>query len=183
MQNFEFKETYIKDLHEINAFCVDDERGFFSKTFEENVFAKNGIEFKVVETLFSSSKKGVLRGLHFQVVEPQAKLVSVTYGEVFDVAVDLRPDSETFLKWYGTNLSAKNHKMLYIPTGFAHGVMALSDEVSLVYQCDNKYYKEYDSGIIYNDTDINVEWPDIGVELIVSEKDRNMKTVKEMYKI
>ena len=134
----------------------------------------------MVETLFSHSKKGVIRGLHFQDVEPQAKLVSVTHGEIFDVGVDLRKGSKTYLKWYGTTLSNKNNKLLYIPRGFAHGFLALSNEVSVVYQCDNKYYKEYDSGIIYNDPTINIKWPDIGVEFIISDKDKKLQTIKEV---
>jgi len=179
MSNFIFSPTFIDGLYEIEAFCADDERGFFSKTFEKNIFKHNGINFEVVESLFSYSKKGVLRGLHFQYKEPQAKLVNVTHGEVFDVAVDLRTNSKTYKKWYGTTLT--KNKMLYIPRGFAHGVLALTDEVCLTYHCDNKYYKEYDSGIIYNDTDIGVEWPDINMDFIISDKDKKLGTLRDIH--
>ena len=181
MTNFKFIPTFIKGLYEIEAFCAEDERGFFSKTFEKDLFSENGINFEVVENFYSHSKKGVLRGLHFQDVEPQAKLVGVIKGEVFDVAVDLRRDSETYLKWHSVILNEENNKMLYIPKGFAHGFLVLSDEAIVTYQCDNKYYKEYDTGIIYNDQDINIKWPDIGMEFIISDKDKKLKKVKEIF--
>ena len=181
MTNFKFIPTFIKGLYEIEAFYAEDERGFFSKIFEKDLFSENGINFEVVENFYSYSKKGVLRGLHFQDVEPQAKLVGVIKGKVFDVAVDLRRDSETYLKWHSVILNEENNKMLYIPKGFAHGFLVLSDEAIVTYQCDNKYYKEYDTGIIYNDQDINIKWPDIGMDFIISDKDKKLKKVKEIF--
>lgn len=178
MQQFEFKETKIKGMFEISPFCADDERGYFSKVFEKNIFLEHGINFDVIESMCSYSKKGVVRGLHFQVVEPQAKLISVPFGEIFDVGVDLRPDSETFGKWYGAILSNENKKMLYIPRNFAHGYIVLSDEAYVTYQCDNRYYKEYDGGIYFADKDIDVKWP-TNDNLIVSEKDKNLMSFTE----
>lgn len=181
MSKFNFIPTFIKDLYEIENFCEKDERGFFNKIFEKDLFSENNIDFEVVENFYSYSKKGVLRGLHFQDVEPQAKLVGVVSGEIFDVAVDLRRDSATYLKWHGVILNNKNNKTVYIPRGFAHGFLVLSDEAMVIYQCDNKYYKEYDTGIIYDDADIDIKWPDLGMEFIISDRDKKLKKVKEIF--
>lgn len=181
LKQFEFNETPLEGMFEIAPFLAEDARGFFSKIFEKNLFGKQGIDFNVIETMSSFSKKGVIRGLHFQKNEPQAKLVSVPMGEIFDVGVDLRPESKTFGKWYGTILNNTNKKMLYIPRNFAHGYIVLSNEAYVTYLCDNSYYKEYDSGIIFNDPDINVNWPTMD-NIIVSEKDMQLETFKEFCK-
>ena len=127
----------------------------------------------------SMSKKGVLRGLHLQVKYPQGKLVRVISGSVYDVAVDLRKGSPTYGKYAGVQLSGENKKMIYIPEGFAHGFLVLSDEAVFTYKCTNLYYPEYEAGIVYNDGDIGIDWPVDGLKLILSEKDKKLPNFKE----
>ena len=139
-----------------------------------------GLDYDFVQDNQSYSTKGVLRGLHFQKQYPQAKLVRVLEGEVFDVAVDLRKDSPTYGKWYGVTLSAENKKMFMIPRGFAHGFLVLSDTAVFSYKCDDFYHPNDEGGIMYNDPDIGVEWPKIGAEYILSEKDKKYPGFKEI---
>lgn len=180
MQQFLFEKTEIKDLVIINPFFTEDERGNFIKFYEKDVFKEHGIDFIPYESFESTSIKGVLRGLHFQTENPQAKLIRVPYGKIFDVAVDLRRDSETFGKWYGIELSSENKKAFYIPKGFAHGFLTLSDLAIVSYMCDTKYSKETDSGIVWNDKDINIKWCiRLGEKLTISEKDINLQSFKE----
>ena len=128
----------------------------------------------------SKSKKGVLRGLHFQKEHTQGKLVRVIKGEVFDVAVDLRKNSKTYGKWAGVNLSEENKKQFYVPEGFAHGFLVLSDEAEFCYKCTDFYHPESEGGIIWNDPDVNIEWPLNGIdEIIFSEKDKKLPTLSE----
>ena len=170
MGNFTFKETKIKGVYVIDVKTYGDSRGYFMETYKESDFRAAGLDYAFVQDNQSSSRKGVLRGLHFQKTHPQAKLVRVLSGEVFDVAVDLREGSETYGKWEGVVLSGENHRQFMIPRGFAHGFLVLSDYAEFAYKCDELYHPEDEGGIIWNDPDIAVQWPDAG-ELILSEKD------------
>ncbi len=182
IQKFEFKETEIVGLIEVTPFNSDDERGCFTKDYSKEVFEANGIFHNLVEVFYSTSVKGVIRGLHFQRVKPQTKLVRCISGHIFDVIVDLRPDSPTFKKWLGFHLTGENKKELLIPGGCAHGFLTLNDAV-MSYKCDEKFYGEFDDGIIWNDPDISVEWPldNIGGQekLIISDKDRSLQSFSE----
>lgn len=167
---FKFTETVIKDVYIIEPKAFGDKRGYFMETYNENDFIAAGLNYKFVQDNQSSSTKGVLRGLHFQKKYPQAKLVRVISGEVFDVAVDLRKDSATYGQWVGAVLSSENKKQLLIPRGFAHGFLVLSDNAEFVYKCDDFYHPEDEGGIMYNDADVGIEWPLVG-EFILSPKD------------
>ncbi len=173
-------QTPIKDLVVIEPSVFGDERGYFMESYNEDVFKKHGLNMRFVQDNESKSKKGVLRGLHFQTKYPQGKLVRVTNGEVFDVAVDLRAGSPTYGQWYGVILSDDNKKMFYIPEGFAHGFCVLSDEAVFNYKCTNLYHPEYDGGLRYNDPDIGVEWPEIEEGYLLSEKDQKQPFLKEL---
>lgn len=169
---FKFNETNIKGVYIIEPKLFGDNRGYFMETYNEDEFRKNGLNYDFVQDNQSKSKKGVLRGLHFQKKHPQAKLVRVLEGEVYDVAVDLRKDSPTYGKWVGVLLSSDNNKMLMIPRGFAHGFVVLSETAIFSYKCDDFYHPEDEGGIIWNDPKIGIEWPYDGT-LILSEKDKN----------
>lgn len=169
--NFTFTETDIKDVYIIDVKTYGDSRGYFMETYKESDFKAAGLDYKFVQDNQSSSRKGVLRGLHFQRTYPQAKLVRVLSGEVFDVAVDLRKGSDTYGKWVGVFLSEENHRQFMIPRGFAHGFVVVSDEAEFAYKCDELYHPEDEGGIMWNDPDIGIEWPDVG-EIILSEKDK-----------
>ena len=147
-----------------------DDRGYFMETYNKDDFEKLGLHYDFVQDNQSKSKKGVLRGLHFQKTHPQAKLVRVLEGEVFDVAVDLRKGSPTYGKWEGVVLSGENKKMFMIPRGFAHGFVVLSETAVFTYKCDDVYHPEDEGGICWNDPAIGVEWPYEG-EPLLSEKD------------
>ncbi len=178
--NFTFIETEIKDAFIVEPKIYGDNRGYFEETYQYENFKEAGLDMIFVQDNESKSKKGVLRGLHFQTQFSQGKLVRVLQGEVFDVAVDLRKDSETYGKWTGVRLSSENKKMFYIPENFAHGFLVLSDEATFAYKCTNLYHPEYDSGIIWNDREINIEWPIEGIkEIILSEKDKKQQTFSE----
>ncbi len=172
MGNFKFTETGIKDLYVIEQRVFGDERGFFMETYNKNDFHEAGLTMEFVQDNHSKSRKGVLRGLHFQKRNPQGKLVRVIQGEVFDVAVDLRKDSETYGKWFGLFLSAENKKQLYVPEGFAHGFLVTSEEAEFTYKCTNFYDPTDEGGLMYNDKAIGIEWPKIDVEISLSEKDK-----------
>ena len=179
MGKFIFTETKIKDVFLIEPSVYGDSRGYFTETYNENDFRQAGLDYVFVQDNQSSSRKGVLRGLHFQRRHPQTKLVRVIKGEVFDVAVDLRKDSITYGQWVGEILSEENKKQLLIPRGFAHGFLVLSDYAEFVYKCDYFYHPEDEGGIIYNDSSISIEWPDIE-EVILSEKDKINPTLDEL---
>lgn len=181
MTQFKFTKTPLNDLMVINPFNCGDDRGKFIKYYEEEIYAKNGINFgKVYECTESISYKGVIRGLHYQSKCPQGKIVRVPYGEIMDVAVDLRKDSKTYGKYYSINLSDQNNNILYIPKGFAHGFKTLSDVAIVSYLMNDKYYKEFDSGIIWNDEDIDIDWQIKNNEsIIISDRDKSFKTFKE----
>lgn len=175
--NFTFLETNIKDVFIIEPKIYGDNRGYFEETYQYESFKEAGLDMIFVQDNESKSKKGVLRGLHFQTQFSQGKLVRALQGEVFDVAVDLRKSSETYGKWTGVTLSSENKKMFYIPENFAHGFLVLSEEATFAYKCTNLYHPEYDSGIIWNDGEINIEWPLEGIkEILLSDKDKKQQT-------
>ena len=177
MSNFSFNETKIKGVYIIDVKTYGDERGYFMETYKETDFKQAGLDYTFVQDNQSSSKKGVLRGLHFQKKYPQAKLVRVIRGEVFDVAVDMRKDSKTFGQWVGVFLSENNHRQFMIPRGFAHGFVVTSEYAEFAYKCDDVYHPEDEGGIIWDDPDIGVKWPDVG-EIILSEKDKKHPMLK-----
>ena len=164
-------KTPIDGLLVIEPKVFGDDRGYFMETYNAPEFKSKGIPYDFVQDNQSKSKKGVLRGLHYQINHPQAKLVRVLDGEVFDVAVDLRKNSKTFGKWFGVLLSGENKKMFMIPRGFAHGFVVLSDEATFAYKCDDVYHPNDEGGIPWNDPTIGVEWPYDG-EPLLSEKDK-----------
>ena len=178
MSNFAFTETRIKGVYIIDVKTYGDNRGYFMETYKESDFKAAGLDYTFVQDNQSSSRKGVLRGLHFQKTYPQAKLVRVLKGEVFDVAVDLRRGSETYGQWVGVLLSEENKRQFMIPREFAHGFVVVSDYAELAYKCDELYHPEDEGGIMWNDPDIGVEWPEVG-ELILSEKDKKHPALKE----
>lgn len=181
MAKIEVIKTKIKDLLVIVPSVFGDDRGYFMESYNAEEFIKAGINTNFVQDNESKSKKGVLRGLHFQTNNPQGKLVRVISGEVFDVAVDLRKGSPTYGKWDGVYLSGENKKMFYIPPGFAHGFLVTSEEAIFTYKCTTLYDPISDSGIAYNDPEIGIEWPLHRVaELLLSEKDKNQKSLKDM---
>ena len=179
--NFNFIETKIKDLYIIEPKVFGDNRGYFMESYNRKDFVDAGLDMVFVQDNESKSKKGVLRGLHFQTKHTQGKLVRVTQGEVYDVAVDLRKDSPTYGKWEGVLLSAENKRQFYIPEGFAHGFLVLSDEAVFNYKCTDVYAPEYDGGLLWNDPDVGIEWPlDKIEEIVLSEKDKKQPTLKEL---
>lgn len=178
IQQFMFTETQLSDLWEITPFCMDDSRGFFMKSYEQAVFREHGILFCPFEGFYTQSRKGTVRGLHFQRKQCQGKLVQVLKGAVYDVSVDLRQGSETFGIWQGFHLTALNKKQLYIPPGFAHGFLAMEDTL-LSYLCDKQYDLETDGGIYWNDPQLAIDWPLTEVaQPIVSEKDAALPTLE-----
>lgn len=178
MGNFTFTETKIKGVYIIDVKSYGDNRGYFMETYKETDFQAAGLNYSFVQDNQSSSRKGVLRGLHFQRNHPQAKLVRVLQGEVFDVAVDLRRDSETYGQWVGVLLSGENKRQFMIPRGFAHGFVVVSDYAEFAYKCDDVYHPEDEGGLIWNDPDIGIEWPEVG-EVILSEKDKKNPTLAQ----
>lgn len=169
-------------MYIIEPTVFGDHRGFFMETYAKRDFLNIGLTVEFVQDNHSKSKKGVLRGLHFQTKYPQSKLVRVTSGAVFDVAVDLRKNTPTFGQYFGIELSEENKKMFYIPEGFAHGFLALTDTVEFLYKTTNYYYPEYDSGVIWNDPDINIAWPlkKYGIKPILSPKDEKLPRLKDI---
>lgn len=169
----------IEGLKVITPTVFGDARGYFMETYNYNDYKEAGIDQVFVQDNQSSSTKGVLRGLHFQINYPQDKLVRVVSGEVYDVAVDLRPGSATYGKWYGVLLSAENKKQFFIPKNFAHGFFVLSDYAEFAYKCTDFYHPNDEGGIIWNDPDIGIEWPiPEGTKLNMSEKDTKWEGIK-----
>lgn len=173
-------DTHIPGLFVFEPKVFEDERGYFYESYNANIFAGKNINLNFVQDNQSKSSYGVLRGLHFQ-LEPmaQAKLVRVISGEVLDVAVDLRLGSPTYKQHYSIALSADNRKQLYIPKGFAHGFVVLSETAEFFYKCDNFYSKEHDGGIAFNDPALNIDWQIPEEELVISEKDKNLPVLSE----
>ena len=179
IQKFEFRETEISGLIEVTPFNADDIRGCFTKDYSKEVFEANGIKHNLAEVFYTTSYKGVIRALHFQRVMQQPKLVRCINGHVWDVVVDLRKNSPTFKKWLSFDLIGDKHNEILVPAGCAHGYLVLKDSI-VSYKCQEKFYGEYDDGILWNDSDIGVEWPLelIGGEenLILADKDKNLQS-------
>jgi dTDP-4-dehydrorhamnose 3,5-epimerase len=176
---FDFKKTSIEGLLIIQPRVFADERGFFMETYKKGDFVKAGINEEFIQDNHSFSSKGVLRGIHLQ-KDPyaQGKLVRCVKGSVWDVAVDLRVESETFGKWYGLEITEKNKTMFYIPPGFGHGFLTLQDNTHFFYKCTNEYNPDADSGIIWNDDDLNIEWP-LKEDFSLSDKDIVLQSFKK----
>lgn len=173
-------KTSIPDLVIVEPQVFGDSRGYFMESYNRKTFFDAGLTMEFVQDNESKSTKGVLRGLHFQTKFTQGKLVRCTQGEVLDVAVDLRKGSPTYGRWQGIVLTAENKKMFYVPEGFAHGFLVLSDEAVFNYKCTNYYAPEFDGGIIWNDPEIGIEWPtDNSIEIKLSEKDKQHKKLNE----
>ncbi len=183
MGKIKVETCHIDGLKVILPTVFGDERGYFMETYHYNDFKEVGIEATFVQDNQSASKKGVLRGLHFQLQYPQDKLVRVIRGEVFDVAVDLRQDSPTYGQWYGVHLSEENKKMFFVPKGFAHGFLVLSDYAEFAYKCTDFYHPNDEGGLLWNDPEIGICWPlPEDMELIISEKDKKWGGIKELKK-
>ncbi|AHI29131.1 dTDP-4-dehydrorhamnose 3,5-epimerase [Marinobacter similis] len=172
-------ETSIPDVKLIEPKVFGDERGFFMETWNEHTFRKIGIEATFVQDNHSRSVKNTLRGLHYQIRQPQGKLVRVTRGEVFDVAVDLRPGSANFGQWVGEHLSEENKRMLWVPPGFAHGFLVISETADFQYKCTDFYAPEYERSIIWNDPEIGIHWSAKESEVLLSNKDRRGQSLRQ----
>jgi dTDP-4-dehydrorhamnose 3,5-epimerase len=174
---FVFKRLDLPEVILIESKSFSDQRGYFLESFKESSFISNGINGKFVQDNFSHSVKGVLRGLHYQKnPKAQAKLVMALRGEIFDVAVDIRKNSPTYGKWVAEILSGRNHKLLYVPEGFAHGFCVLSKEADVLYKVNNEYSPKDEMGIMWNDSEINITWPID--KPILHEKDSNLPSLK-----
>lgn len=199
MGQIKVEKTFIDGLYIIEPTLHGDERGYFVETYNQRDMAEAGLDMVFVQDNQSCSKKGVLRGLHYQKKYPQGKLVRVIKGTVFDVAVDLRADSKTYGKWYGVELSAENKKQFYISEGFAHGFLVLSDEAEFCYKVTDFYHPNDEGGLAWNDPEIGIQWPNIvgvyqenaasegytladGTKLILSEKDQKWSGLQETFK-
>ena len=184
--NFVFTETSIEGVKVVDVKSYGDDRGYFMETYKRTDFATGGIDVDFVQDNQSSSTKGVLRGLHFQRNHPQSKLVRVVSGEVYDVAVDLRPGSATYGKWEGVVLSAENRRQFFIPRGFAHGFLVLSESAEFCYKCDDMYHPDDEGGLMWDDPDIGIEWPGLDggpldpASLTLSEKDKHYPWLSEL---
>jgi dTDP-4-dehydrorhamnose 3,5-epimerase len=180
MGNFLFQKCDIEGLFVIEPKVHGDERGYFMETYHYEDFKAAGLSMVFVQDNQSLSRKGVLRGLHYQKEHPQGKLVRVLTGTVYDVAVDLRKNSPTYGKYHGEVLSEENKKMFYVPEGFAHGFLVMSDMAVFSYKCTDYYHPEDEGGILWNDTEIGIDWPvDCGVQPLISGKDAKLPTLKE----
>jgi dTDP-4-dehydrorhamnose 3,5-epimerase len=177
--NFEFTELAIPEVILITPETFTDERGFFMETYKKTVFEKAGIKENFLQDNYSSSKKNVLRGLHYQIPpRGQAKLVRCIRGEIFDVTVDVRRGSPYFGAWVGEYLNEDNKKMVYIPEGFAHGYLVLSEETKVIYKISKEYSKKYERGILWKDPEVGIDWPVSGVP-VLSEKDKGLPLLKD----
>jgi dTDP-4-dehydrorhamnose 3,5-epimerase len=175
-----FFQPSLPDVYLIEPSVFSDDRGWFMETWESKRFFTAGIQAQFVQDNHSSSRRGVLRGLHYQLRHPQGKLVRVVSGEVFDVAVDVRRSSPTFGRWVGEVLSSSNKRMMWIPPGFAHGFLAMSEQTEFVYKCTDFYDPASERTLRWDDPDVAIDWP-ISQQLqpILSDKDRNGKSLKE----
>lgn len=171
-------KTTIDDVLIFEPKVFGDERGFFMETFRENEFKNIGLDVKFVQDNHSSSSKGVLRGLHYQLEKPQGKLVRVISGEVYDVVVDMRKSSATFGQHVATHLSAENRRIFWVPPGFAHGFLVLSDMAEFVYKCTEYYAPEYEHCLLWSDPELDIQWP-VGENLQLSEKDKAGKLLAQ----
>ncbi|MFT4146091.1 MAG: dTDP-4-dehydrorhamnose 3,5-epimerase [Mobilitalea sp.] len=181
MGNFNFMKCDIEGLYIVEPKLFTDARGYFMETYHYEDFKAAGLNMTFVQDNQSASVKGVLRGLHYQKQHPQGKLVRVLSGTVYDVAVDIRKNSPTYGKYYGVILSAENKKMFYVPTGFAHGFLVLSDKAEFTYKCTDFYHPEDEGGIRWDDEEIGIPWPlEAGMQPILSEKDSNRQSLSEI---
>ena len=185
IKKMNFKETKLKGCFILEPKIFKDERGYFMESFNEKTFSEGiGQKITFVQDNQSFSTKGVLRGLHYQIGEhAQAKLVRVLQGEVLDVAVDLRPNSPTYGRYEAVLLTAENQTQFFIPRGFAHGFLVLSETATFFYKCDNLYNKESEGGLIYNDSTVNIDWNFPIEEMIISEKDQVLPTLENVRKV
>ncbi len=172
------EKSEIPEIKIITPKIYEDDRGYFFETYNENNFKKLGLPTKFLQDNQAFSKKGTLRGLHYQLRFPQGKLVRVAKGEVFDIAIDIRQGSPTFGKYEGVHLSDKNNKIMYIPEGFAHGYAVLSESAIFQYKCTEIYHPEDEYGVLWNDNDLNIDWPVHNPNL--SQKDKNLPTMKSI---
>lgn len=172
--------TKIPDVWLIEPELHGDDRGYFMETFRESYFRARGVELSFVQDNQSRSTKGTLRGMHYQREFPQGKLVRVLAGVVYDVAVDLRRESESFGQWIGEYLTAENHKQLWVPPGFAHGFYVLSESADLTYKCTNYYHPEDECFLRWDDSDIAIQWPLLDEEPLLSAKDLAARPLKEI---
>ena len=177
--NFTFTKTSIDGVIVVDAKAYGDARGYFMETYKRPDFVAGGIDCDFVQDNQSSSTRGVLRGMHFQIEHPQSKLVRVVRGTVFDACIDLRPGSPTWGKWEGVVLSAENHRQFFIPRGFAHGFLVLSDEAEFCYKCDDIYHPGDEGGLMWNDPEVGIAWPALvgeqafdSSQVVLSDKDR-----------
>ena len=184
--NFTFTKTHIDGVVIVDVKSYGDSRGWFAETYKASDFVRGGIDVEFVQDNQSASTRGVLRGLHFQINHPQSKLVRVVLGSVFDVAVDLRAGSATYGEWEGVVLSAENKRQLFIPRGFAHGFLVLSDYAEFCYKCDDVYHPNDEGGLIWSDPSIGIAWPSLSGEelldeslLVLSDKDKQHPTLSE----
>ncbi len=182
MSAFEVEKLKLEGSYLIHNFYSGDNRGEFEKFFEREIYAARGIPFTLNETFATVSSRNVIRGMHFQINSPQAKLVSVLQGKVWDVIVDLRPDSDTFRQWVGVELGGDSHKSLYVPRGFAHGFFSLEDKSIMLYQCQGPYHKETDTGIRFDDPDLGIRWPVSPEAAIHSERDLGLMSFQDYLK-
>jgi dTDP-4-dehydrorhamnose 3,5-epimerase len=171
-------ETALPGVLIIEPQVHGDVRGFFVETWHAQRYAEHGLPERFVQDNHSRSSRGVLRGLHYQLQQPQGKLVRVTQGEVFDVAVDIRRGSPSFGQWAGVRLSGENHRQFYVPPGFAHGFCTLSETADFLYKCTDYYHPQSEHGVLWNDPDIGIEWPELDVRL--SDKDRNNRRLRDL---
>ena len=180
LQKFQFEKTKLEGVVKITPFCADDVRGYLVKDYAKEVFEENGIVYDLKEVFYTNSKKGVIRALHFQREYGQPKLVRCVWGRVFDVVVDLRRDSDTYRQWMGWELSEENKTEILIPSGCAHGYLVLEQAV-VSYKCAEKFYGEYDDGILWNDPDIRIDWPleRVGHQVILADKDQRLQSFRE----
>jgi len=180
IKKFNFQPLSLKDAFLIEPFVATDERGGFIKDYNVDVFKSNGIEHDLKEVFYTVSKKGVIRAIHFQRIKQQAKLVRCISGKVYDVIVDLRRDSDTFMQWQGFYLTGENYRQILVPEGFGHGYVVLEDSI-VSYKCAETFYGEYDDGIKWDDKDLGIQWPlnELDCEIILSDKDKNLQSFKQ----
>lgn len=184
MAKIYFMDTSLEGLKIVAPFYAEDHRGYFLKAYEREIFREAGIETDISETFESFSARGVVRGLHFQVGETaQSKLVRVLSGEVYDVCVDIRPESRTFGQWVGEYLSGRNHKAFFIPKGFAHGFIVTGEYALMSYTCSGAYSQFGECGIYYADHDLNIDWPVGDLKVILSERDSKLQSFKEFSRL
>lgn len=183
MGKFQFEKTPLEGVYVISPTVFGDDRGYFMETYQYEEFAAAGLDMTFVQDNQSKSKRGVLRGLHFQTRNPQGKLVRVIRGEVYDVAVDIRKGSPTFGRYFGVRLSEENKKQFYVPEGFAHGFLVTSDTAEFVYKCTNYYDPSSEAGILWNDPELAIDWPIAeDMEILLSDKDKKQQSFADYCK-